>query len=51
MCTVHNQKVLVKFMENAVHFEVDLSKLIVGYQLNVFENSGITLSTVLEEME
>lgn len=45
------QEVLAKFMENAVRFELDSSRLRIKYQLSVGETAGIALSTVLEAME
>jgi centromere/kinetochore protein ZW10 len=45
------QEVLAKFMENAVRFELDSSRIRIKYQLSVGETAGIALSTVLEAME
>ncbi|KAG7573421.1 RZZ complex subunit Zw10 [Arabidopsis suecica] len=50
-CFDEIQEVLAKFMENAVRFELDSSRLRIKYQLSVGETAGIALSTVLEAME
>ncbi|AEC08759.1 centromere/kinetochore protein, putative (ZW10) [Arabidopsis thaliana] len=50
-CFDEIQEVLAKFMENAVRFELDSSRIRIKYQLSVGETAGIALSTVLEAME
>ncbi|XP_010413935.1 PREDICTED: centromere/kinetochore protein zw10 homolog isoform X2 [Camelina sativa] len=50
-CFDEIQEVLAKFMENAVRFELESSRLQIKYQLSVGETAGIALSTVLEAME
>ncbi|EFH55681.1 ATZW10 [Arabidopsis lyrata subsp. lyrata] len=50
-CFDEIQEVLAKFMENAVRFELDSSRLRIKCQLSVGETAGIALSTVLEAME
>ncbi|CAN7006752.1 unnamed protein product [Brassica rapa subsp. trilocularis] len=50
-CFDEIQEVLARFMETAVRFELDSSKLRISYQLSVGETTGIALTTVLEAME
>ncbi|XP_061373604.1 centromere/kinetochore protein zw10 homolog isoform X2 [Gastrolobium bilobum] len=50
-CFEEIQEVLVKFMEKAVRFDMDLNQVEVKYHLKVENMNGIPLQTVLEAMD
>ncbi|XP_062152675.1 centromere/kinetochore protein zw10 homolog [Alnus glutinosa] len=50
-CFEQIQEVLVNFMKNAVRFERDTNRLLVGYRLSLDGVDGIELQTVLEAMD
>ncbi|XP_021890126.1 centromere/kinetochore protein zw10 homolog [Carica papaya] len=50
-CFEEIQELLVKFMENAIHFEHEAKRIRVSYRLSVDGIDGVELRTVLEAMD